>query len=71
MQEFGRVDVDHPRNSHPTSALTPVQAALARLEALTDVRPACYPQFADLYEARSTRGRWAMIVQAAPLVALM
>jgi hypothetical protein len=55
------VDVAHPGNStaqHPDSAFSPVQVALARLEALTDVKPAAYFRHADLYEARSTRGRW-------------
>jgi hypothetical protein len=54
------VDVSHPGNStaqHPDSAFSPVQVALARLEALTDVKPAAYYQHADMYEARSTRGR--------------
>lgn len=62
LQEWGSVDVGHPGNStaaHPDSAFSPVQVALARLEALTDVKPAAYYQHADLYEARSTRGRWA------------
>lgn len=62
-QEWGSVDVAHPGNStaqHPDSAFSPVQVALARLEALTDVKPAAYCQHADLYEARSTRGRWAL-----------
>jgi hypothetical protein len=51
----------HTGNStaqHPDSAFSPVQIALARLEALTDVKPAAYYQHADMYEARSTRGRW-------------
>ncbi|WIA29416.1 hypothetical protein OEZ86_011919 [Tetradesmus obliquus] len=60
LEEWGSVDVGHPGNStaaHPDSAFSPVQVALARLEALTDVKPAAYYQHADLYEARSTRGR--------------
>lgn len=61
LQEYGRIDVADARNSaaqYPSSAFSPVQVALARLEAMTDVKPACYPRFKQLYEARSTDGRW-------------
>jgi hypothetical protein len=52
--------VSDPRNSsaqYPSSAFSPVQVALARLEAMTDVKPACYHQYRQLYEARSTDSR--------------
>ena len=51
-----------PRNSaaqYPASAFSPVQLALARLEAMADVKPACFGRFKQLYDARSTHGRWA------------
>jgi hypothetical protein len=53
--------VADPRNSlaaSPSSAFSPVQLGLARLETVVDVKPACYSRFRDLYEARSTQGRW-------------
>lgn len=59
-QEHGSIDVSDPRNSaaeYPSSAFSPVEVALARLEAMTDVKPACYSQYRHLYEARSTQGR--------------
>jgi hypothetical protein len=59
-QDYGRIDVSDPRNSsaqYPCSAFSPVQVALARLEAMTDVKPACYSQYRKLYDARSTEGR--------------
>jgi hypothetical protein len=59
-QEYGHIDVSDPRNSsaaHPSSAFSPVQVALARLEAMTDVKPACYSQYRALYEGRSTHSR--------------
>lgn len=59
-QEHGRIDVSDPRNSsaaYPSSAFSPVQVALARLEAMADVKPACYSQYRALYGARSTQSR--------------
>jgi hypothetical protein len=61
-QEYGRIDVHDPRNSlaaSPSSAFSPVQLGLSRLEAVVDVKPACYSRFKALYEARSTQGRCA------------
>jgi hypothetical protein len=60
-QEHGRIDVSDPRNSaaqFPSSAFSPVQVALTRLEAMTDVRPACYSRCKTVYKGRSTQGRW-------------
>lgn len=59
-QDHGKIDVSDPRNSaaqYPSSAFTPVQLALSRLEAMSDVKPACYGRYKQLYDARSTHGR--------------
>eukprot|EP00879_Flechtneria_rotunda_P020010 GHRR01021037.1.p1 GENE.GHRR01021037.1~~GHRR01021037.1.p1 ORF type:complete len:401 (+),score=118.20 GHRR01021037.1:516-1718(+) len=58
LEAHGRIDVSHPRNSQalfPSSAFSPVEVALARLEAITTVKPACYNQHRDIYEGRSTQ----------------
>ncbi|KIZ04192.1 hypothetical protein MNEG_3760 [Monoraphidium neglectum] len=59
VEANGRVDVDHPLNSHPDRAYSPLEAALGRLEALTDVQAAAHARYAALYAARDEYGRLA------------
>ncbi|KAI8463576.1 MAG: hypothetical protein J3K34DRAFT_462370 [Monoraphidium minutum] len=57
VEAHGRVDVDHPLNAHPDSSYSPLEAALGRLEALTDVRAAAHARHAALYATRDEYGR--------------
>lgn len=62
-QAHGRVEVSHPRNSasaSPDSAYSPLERALARLEALTDARPCCYDRYKDMYAGREEYERCGM-----------
>jgi len=56
-QDHGRIDVSNPGNKEAESAFSAVEMALARLEGVSDVKPACYSQYKELYEARSTHNR--------------
>jgi hypothetical protein len=57
--------VDHPLNSHPDRAYSPLEAALGRLEALTDVQAAAHARYAALYAARDEYGRCVMDLEGA------
>ncbi len=53
-------DVDSPLNANPDRAYSQLEAALGRLEALTEVRPAGYHgRYAELYAARDGYDRCA------------
>lgn len=49
--------MDHPLNSHPDCAYTPLEAALGRLESLADVGAAGCGRHAGVYEARDGYSR--------------
>eukprot|EP00775_Hariotina_reticulata_P010405 gene10405-10563_t len=57
LEVHGSVDVANPRSGDPVSAFSPVQVALARLEAIVDVKPMCYSRFQELYDARNAQRR--------------
>lgn len=52
-------DLDHPLNADPDCAYSPLETALGRLEALTDIPALAHTRHAEIYAARDVYGRCA------------
>lgn len=52
-------DLEHPLNSRPEGAYSPLESALGCLEALTDVPARGVARYPEVYGARDSYGRCA------------